>query len=319
MSVAVCLLVYSLAVVVLGPRVLSRLTRTGIAPRVCVAVWLAAMGSVVASWGAAAVLLAADLARGWDQPGPLLSACFAALRSVAAGGSGPFVQMGLLTLAGVGALAAAVLTVRLARCLLRARARTHEHARMARLAGRYLPDLDAVLLDAPDRVAYCVAGRPHTVVLSRGALEALDGRQLGAVLAHERAHLAGRHHLLLALTRGLAMILPRFALFTTGAREVSRLLEMCADDTAARGHGPQTLLGALVALSGTAPIPAGALGATGTGVLARAQRLATPPAAGQRMRARLRLTTVALVLVAGPLLTGLFAAGGLMLCLPLSG
>src|SRR5260370_1178978 len=100
------------------------------------------------------------------------------------------------------------------------------HARMARLVGRRVLGRDAVVLDAPERVAYCVAGRPHTIVVTSAALAALDERHLDAVLAHERAHLVGRHHLLLALTRSLAAILPTVALFRTGAAEVARLLEM---------------------------------------------------------------------------------------------
>jgi Zn-dependent protease with chaperone function len=319
MTVAVCLLMYSLAVVVLGPGLLTRLTRTGIAPRLGVAVWLAAIGSVGLSWAAAGVFLAADLARSWGRPGELLADCLAALRSVAAGESGLLVQIGVVTLAGLAGVAGAALAARLARCLLRTRARTHEHARMARLAGRYVPGLDVVVLDAPDRVAYCVAGRPHTVVVSRGAVEALDERHLAAVLTHERAHLAGHHHLLLAVTRGVATILPRVTLFTSGAVQVARLLEMWADDAAARAHGPRTVLDALLTLSGAAAIPAGALGATGTGVLARAERLAAPPRPAQRVRARLQLTTVAVALTVGPLLTGVLAAGGLMLCPPIAG
>jgi Zn-dependent protease with chaperone function len=318
MSVAICLLVYSLAVIVLTPRLLIGMTRRGIAPGLGVAVWLTGIGSVVVSWAGATAFLAADLARDWDRPGELLSTCFGVLRSIATGDAGLFVQIGLFTLAGLAVLAGAVLAARLARCLTRTRARTYEHARMARLAGRYVPDLDAVVLDAADRVAYCVAGRPHTVVVSRGAVEALDKRHLAAVLAHERAHLTGHHHLLLALTRGFATGLPYVALFTACAAEVPRLLEMCADDAAARGHGSRTLLGALLTLSGAA-VPAGALGASGSGVLARAERLADPPHPAQRVRAQLQLSTVAVALAIGPAVTAVFAVSGLMLCLPMTG
>jgi Zn-dependent protease with chaperone function len=47
---------------------------------------------------------------------------------------------------------------------------------------------------------YCVPGRLPTIVVTTGALAVLEPEQLAAVLAHERAHLAGRHHLLLAVT-----------------------------------------------------------------------------------------------------------------------
>src|SRR5258708_6923471 len=84
---------------------------------------------------------------------------------------------------------------------------------------------------------------------------------------------------LMPLTRGLAATLPRVALFTIGAREIARLTEMAADDAAARRHGPHTVLGALLALSVQAQVPNYAAAATGTDVLARAERLAAPTAA----------------------------------------
>jgi Zn-dependent protease with chaperone function len=39
------------------------------------------------------------------------------------------------------------------------------------------------------------------VILTTGAVQALDPGQLDAVLAHERADLVGRHHRLLAVAR----------------------------------------------------------------------------------------------------------------------
>lgn len=320
MSVAACLLLYSFAVAVLAPRLLVRLTHAGAAPRLGVAAWLAAIGSVVGSWAVAAGFLAAELVRDWSRPRQtLLSSCFAQLRAVATGDYGVGVQIGLFLLSGFAALAVTVLLARLGRSLLRARTTTHEHARMARLAGRHDVGLDVVVLDVPERAAYCVAGRPHTIVLTRGAMAALDEHHLDAVLSHERAHLAGRHHLLLALTRGLAAILPRIELVTTGAAEVARLLEMCADDAAARTHGRRTVLQALLALSGAAPVPAGALGASGVGVVARAKRLAEPPEPARRLRVRLLLGITAALITVGPLLAGALAATGVALCGAMTG
>jgi hypothetical protein len=63
---------------------------------------------------------------------------------------------------------------------------------------------------------------------------------------------------------------------------MARLLEMCADDAAARRYGSPTLLGALLALSGRTPAPRGALGSTGVEVLARAERLALPATRGEQ-------------------------------------
>jgi Zn-dependent protease with chaperone function len=320
MSVAVCLLLYSFTVAVLGPRLFTRLTRAGVAPRLGVTAWLVAIGSVVGSWVVAAGFLVGELIRDWHQPGrAVASACLAMLREVALGRDGALVQIGLVMLTTVAVAAVAVVVWRLCRSLLRARASTHEHARMTRIAGRHIDGLEAVVLDAPQRVAYCVPGRPNTIVVTSAAMDALDARHLDAVLSHERAHLAGRHHLIVALTRGLATILPRVDLCTLGAAEVARLLEMCADDAAARTHGPATVLGALLALSGAAPIPSRALGATGVGVLARATRLATPPRPAQRIRVCLLLAAVSALLAVGPVLTVLLTASGVALCGPVIG
>jgi Zn-dependent protease with chaperone function len=320
MSVAVCLLLYSFTVAVLGPRLLTRLTRAGVAPRLGVAAWLVAISSVVASWVVAAAFLVGELIRDWHQPGrAVASACLALLREVALGRDGGLIKIGLLVLTTLAVAAVAVLVWRLSRSLLRARASTHEHARMTRIVGRHIDGLEAVVLDAPQRVAYCVPGRPNAIVVTSAAVTALDARHLDAVLSHERAHLAGRHHLILALTGGLATILPRVELVTLGAAQVARLLEMCADDAAARTHGSATVLGALLALSGAAPIPSGALGVTGVGVLARATRLATPPRLAQRIRVRLVLATVSALLAIGPVLTVLLTASGVAMCGPVMG
>jgi Zn-dependent protease with chaperone function len=318
MSIAACLLLYSFAVAALGPRPLVKWTRTGAAPRLGIAAWLVAIGSVLASWVAAAAFLAAELVRDWSQPGRIISSCFVVLQVVATGGAGIVLQIGLFLLATLAAVAMAVLAYRLGRSLLRARTRTHDHARMARSAGRPIEGSEAVVLDASERVVYCVAGRPNTIVVTSGALAALDDRHLAAVLAHERAHLAGRHHLLLAATRGLATVLPRVTLVTTGAAETARLLEMCADDAAVRSHGSRTVLGALLNLSGAGPLPAHTLGATGVGLVARAERLLEPPSLAQRWRTRLFLIAVAAFLVVGPLLAGYLAAAGIALCDPMT-
>jgi Zn-dependent protease with chaperone function len=246
-----------------------------------------------------------------DQPGRLATVCLAALRRLFDGGSAPVMEAGwfMLVVAGAGALA--ILGWRLSRSLWRARAHSHGHAERAWLIGRRIDGVDAVVVDAPERAAYCVAGRPNAIVVTSAALDALTDRHLQAVLAHERAHLAGRHHYVLAFARALAAAIPWVTLFSKGAREIARLLEISADDAAARSHGSQTLLDALLALSSGAPIPHGAVGAAGTDVLARAEHLAelggkSPWTAG------LLLTATTLLIAGGPLtLATLTAAGGM--------
>lgn len=320
MTVAACLLLYGFAVAVLAPRLLCRAGHGGATPRVALAAWLAALGSTVLAWVVALFMLVLDLAthRLTTVPQRFLDTCMVHLHDAALGAYGTPVQAGLLGLAGVSTLAAGVLAARVSNSLLRARRLTFEHARMARLAGRHHPELDAVVLPVDEPAAYCVAGKPHTVVVSRGVLSALDDRHLDAVLSHERAHLAGRHHLILALTRGLSTAMPRISLFVLGEHEVARLLEMIADDVSARIHGRGTVLQALLTLSGIATGPAGALGAAEVGLASRVERLAAPAAAATRFRERLALAAAAGTATLVPMAAVLTAIVGLTICDPIN-
>ncbi len=88
--------------------------------------------------------------------------------------------------------------------------------------------------------AYCVVGRPpNAIVVTSAALRSLSRSELKAVLAHEKnAHISGRHHYILMVLRAVALTLPRLPLFARAERCVAELLEMCADDTAARRWVP---------------------------------------------------------------------------------
>jgi Zn-dependent protease with chaperone function len=309
----VCLLLYGFAVAMVSPWILLLLTRAGSVPRLGAAAWLVAMVTVLASWVTAASFLIASLIRYRDQPGRVATACLAALRRLV-GGSGAVVHAGWVTLAAAGASALAILGWRLGRSLWRARAHSRGHAERAWLIGRRVEGLDAVVVDAPERAAYCVAGRPNAIVVTSAALDALTDRHLQAVLAHERAHLAGRHHFVLALARALAAAIPWLPLFNKGAREIARLLEISADDAAARSHGSQTLLDALLALSTGAPTPHGAVAAAGIDVLARAEHLAAPFAARRQWTAGLLLTATTLLIAGWPLILTALSASGAMWC-----
>jgi Zn-dependent protease with chaperone function len=326
MSLAPCLLVYSFAVVVLAPGLLVRLTHAGSAPRLGILAWLAAIVSVLASWSVAVVAMGAELIRDRTHPGHAVTAsCVGLLRAAAAGQHGVPIQLGLFLLIALITSAMLVLSVRLVRSMWRARTATQQHARMAQLAGQrnvrlQVDGLDARVLDTPQPAVYCVASRPRMIVVTSAALTALDPPRLRAVLAHERAHLAGHHHLVVAFTRALAKALPRVRLFTLGATEVARLLEMAADDTAARAHGRPTVLDALLALCAAgagAPMPREALGATGLAVLTRVERLLEPAPTIRQIKTGLLLGAAATVLVTGPVLVGLLTAAGLALCGPM--
>jgi Zn-dependent protease with chaperone function len=308
------------------PLPLGRLGRDGVSPRLGIAAWLTAIASVLALVLAALGLLARSAVSGW--PTFARTVC----ESVTTGVCPPEVyrsaayELGLAAVAFAGGITMIVLGCRYGRSLRRTSIGTREHAEAARIVGHRVAGPDAAfVLDATRPAVYCVPGRPPTIVLTTGALAVLGPDQLTAVLAHERAHLAGRHHLLLAVTRSLAAIAPFVPLFARGTGEVARLAEMRADDAAADrvgggadGKGRRTLLTALLAMSAgmpTAPtaaslVPASWLPATGGVVAARIHRLAEPPAPARLAGYRLALAALTVAIGAAAVLVPVLAIAG---------
>lgn len=136
--------------------------------------------------------------------------------------------------------------------------------------------LGALVVDHPQAVAYCLPGRPSSIVLSTGALHSLSAVELQAVLAHERSHARERHDLVLLPFVALRVLAPRIA------DAVALLVEMRADDRACREHGPEALVAALGRFA--ARPPAGALGIADAAVSARLQRIATASTAPSWLR-----------------------------------
>ncbi|MCZ2818573.1 M56 family metallopeptidase [Modestobacter sp. VKM Ac-2984] len=141
---------------------------------------------------------------------------------------------------------------------------------------------ETLLLDHPAPVAFCIPGARPLLVLSSGMVAELDGAQLDAVVAHERAHLREHHHLLLlpfVAWRAALPVLPAADRAHDGVRD---LVEMRADDVALRSlSGPdprRTLAVAIVAAAGGAggQVPDGALAVTGGPVAVRVRRLLAP-------------------------------------------
>jgi Zn-dependent protease with chaperone function len=311
-------LCYALAVAFILPLPLARLSEPGVSPRLGLAAWLAAISSVLASVMAGLGLLARAAIAGW--PAFARTVC----ESVSAGTCPPGVyrsavyELGLAVAAFLGGLAMILFGLRYGRILRRSSIRTRAHAEAARITGHRVEGGNAAfVLDATRPAVYCVPGRPPTIVLTTGALAVLDPEQLTAVLAHERAHLAGRHHLLLAVTRSLAAVAPVVPLFARGTGAVARLAEMRADDVAARraggDHGRRTLLAALLAMGtgvAVAQAPAAWLAATGGVVAARVQRLAEPPPRARWLCHGLALAALTLAIAAVSALVLAFAVTG---------
>ena len=243
MTAALIMLGYAAALAWFGAAPLARLTATGVNARLGLAVWFAAMSSALASAVVAVAFLVRTAVDGWPRFAGTIC------QSVTGGPCPPQLYRSAIFEASIAAASAvAVLTVitlawRYGRSVHGARRRASEHAQAARITGRLLGQAGvaalpaAVVLDTPQPAVYCVPGRPATIVLTTGALAVLDEPQLLAVLAHEHAHLAGRHHLLVTLGKAARAGFPGVPLFTRGADEVARLAEMRADDVAAGRSG----------------------------------------------------------------------------------
>ncbi|KRE42633.1 M56 family metallopeptidase [Knoellia sp. Soil729] len=252
------LLLVLLAAVLAGvaPRLMARLVSFRRAPRAALVAWQA-------------VSLAAVLAA--------LSAAPAALSYLTELQTGRWVVLGL---------AAAVTLLVLGRLLLSGH-RIGTRLRAARTRHRELVDVLATpepvtqgerradgirVLDHATPTAYCLPGRRSRVVLTQGALAALPSDQLDAVLAHERAHLRGRHDLLIEYFTVLHHSVPGPVRSPEALREVRLLVEALADRAAVRASSPLATARALMALAqGQAPLAT--LGAGGDGTTAARMRL----------------------------------------------
>ena len=301
MTSALWLLLYGGVLTWLSPPLLTSMTRTGITPHMGIAAWLTALGAALMAWIGAVVLFAVAAVEGLRDS----SAVTLCLELFGFPEHTPLPgRLGSMALIFTAACVSAVVIRRVGRSVLELRARSHEHAREARMIGRPTDKPGVVVVDAHRPAAYCVAGRPNAIVITTGALDSLDRSQLAAVLAHENAHITGHHHQLLMVLRGLATSLPRLPLFRSAAEAVAELLEMCADDTAARRFGTRPLLGGLLTLAGQRPSPDG-LAAAGTAVLARALRLADPARPGMQWRQRIALATTMVSTLTAPALIDL--------------
>ncbi|MFD5412508.1 M56 family metallopeptidase [Streptomyces nojiriensis] len=97
---------------------------------------------------------------------------------------------------------------------------------------------ELVVLEEAHPDAYALPGRPGRIVITSGMLRALSAAEREVLLAHERAHLRGRHHLLVATVELAAHCHPGLR----AVREPLRYaLERTADEAAAQAVGDRRL------------------------------------------------------------------------------
>lgn len=292
---------YAAAAGLLAPAVLSRGWTTRL-PRLAMLLWLLLSASWVAAVVLAILAMTVPASLSWPASHGLPAGGRHARDGLLAGPGGTAGH----SLAAAGLVLAAAIVLRVAMCLAselaRSRRECSEHAALIAAAGRIDEDLGVTVIDHGVAVVYCLPGRRHRIAVSAGALAALRPEQVRAVIAHERAHLRGRHHLTLAMAAALARAFPRVPLFARARPQLTVLAEMAADDAAARDHDRCELAEALVILARAGARPA-ALMAGGSAAIARVQRLLTPapPARRTRLAAAAGLVLPALI-VSLPLL-----------------
>ncbi|MFI6082706.1 M56 family metallopeptidase [Streptomyces sp. NPDC051217] len=133
---------------------------------------------------------------------------------------------------GKAAILALVVVVTACVCVVRRHCRFHALAHRT-LASSPARSEVAVLRDASP-YAYALPGAPGRIVVSTGMLACLDPAEREALLAHERAHLAGRHHRLLLAVRLAGCANP---LLRPLMSAVTYSTERWADEEAARVTG----------------------------------------------------------------------------------
>ena len=196
----------------------------------------------------------------------------------------------------IGAALTVTITVR-----RRARALAESYRRSAGLQ-----DGAVVVVPGSAVEAYAMPGSPGRIVVSGRLFEVLDPGGRDALLAHERAHLSGRHHLFTSVAQLAAAANP---VLLPVARAVDYTVERWADEHAARVTGDRRLVAATIGRVAMLATPvrqtAASLGIVATrrvsvawaGPVPRrvAALLAPPP----RSRYLLLAAVVLLVLVAG--------------------
>ncbi|TFB88156.1 M56 family peptidase [Cryobacterium algoricola] len=145
------------------------------------------------------------------------------------------------------------LVLNLAVTIVHAERQQRRHLNLVRLLSEPLEGRPSTrVIDHAAPVAYCLPSVTHSAtVLSRGLLRLLDAGQVLAVVAHEEAHLAQRHHLVLVAFKSWHNALPWFPIANRAENAVALLVEMLADDQARRAVGDHTLAAA-IALVGSA-------------------------------------------------------------------
>ncbi|MGN5240885.1 MULTISPECIES: M48 family metalloprotease [unclassified Rhodococcus (in: high G+C Gram-positive bacteria)] len=298
MTLALVLLLGAALISIAAPRMLARLAGTSLPPGVLLAAWLGSLGGALFLGASAVVTLA------WPDHAPAEAAVEAVVRCFTAMSHAvqPWITETMAAVGALGLLAVVVRAVILGRRYAREQARLRTYHRdVVAIVARSRDD-DVMWLAHPMPMAYSVAGRPGFVVATDGLSDFLTTGERDAVLAHERAHLRGGHHLIVTTCDILAAVFPVVPLFASAPSAVKTLVELTADQHAAHATSTATVCSALTVVSAsTLSQPAGTLGLSNETTL----RLRTLNLSWRTRWPRLSYATAAALSVTMPMATAL--------------
>jgi Zn-dependent protease with chaperone function len=142
-----------------------------------------------------------------------------------------------------GMAAALLLTAAAVAVAVVIRAHARALAESYRRAASMAPGGRVVVVPGHSIEAYALPGSPGRIVVSGRLLDVLDDRGRAALLAHEHAHLAGRHHLFTTVAHLAAAANP---LLLPVARAVDYTVERWADERAAAITGDRRLVASTI-------------------------------------------------------------------------
>ena len=270
MSPALALIVGALVVAGLAPALLEAAAKRVRDPMAVLLAWWVTLAAVPATFAAGVALLLTPGTGVEDWARNLAHHCLIALQHGRF--PAPDEIVGLVGVVVLGASTArALIAVR--RQTLAQRETRQAHQDLLTLLGKAAPTRETVLrIPHSTPLAYSLGGRRAVIVVSDGVLR-LPPAQREAVLCHERAHVRGRHHLIVAAAEVLAAAAPWVPLARRSPHAMRLLVELCADDATARECGASAVRAALIALGGGIPQPAHALPMAGSNVAVRLRRL----------------------------------------------
>ncbi|MGW9309801.1 M56 family metallopeptidase [Saccharomonospora azurea] len=246
MTLALGLLTVAVVIGVAAPLYLRIAVTPRLRPGLALAAWMHSLLTVVVALPLSGLLLALPAGSGLDGLVGMADNCvnvFVSRDDVAWAAWADVARLG--SAAALLALTARVAVVAVLR-VRRHRRHRREHVALLRSLGR----ADGAVLWLADTtpIAYSVGGRDGTIVATRG-VERLNADERDAVLAHEWAHLRGRHHALVLAADIVAAALPFVPLCRQAPGAVRVLVELAADAAAARHHGPGPVRSALLAVT----------------------------------------------------------------------